>query len=90
MLYAVLGAVAQFERDVLRERTAAGMKAAKERAGLTSAALERCRVHVLPKAQRRMLAGKSHVETWHVETARIRTGKRPWTRTAWPTPSRQS
>jgi DNA invertase Pin-like site-specific DNA recombinase len=31
MLYAVLGAVAQFERDVLRERTVAGMKAAKSR-----------------------------------------------------------
>jgi len=28
MLYAVLGAVAQFERDVLRERTVAGMRAA--------------------------------------------------------------
>lgn len=31
MLYAVLGAVAQFERDVLRERTIAGMRAAKSR-----------------------------------------------------------
>lgn len=31
MLYAVLGAVAQFERDVLRERTVAGMQAAKKR-----------------------------------------------------------
>ncbi|MGP6158602.1 MAG: recombinase family protein [Vulcanimicrobiaceae bacterium] len=31
MLYAVLGAVAQFERDVLRERTVAGMRAAKRR-----------------------------------------------------------
>jgi DNA invertase Pin-like site-specific DNA recombinase len=31
MLYAVLGAVAQFERDVLRERTIAGMRAAKNR-----------------------------------------------------------
>jgi len=31
MLYAVLSAVAQFERDVLRERTVAGMRAAKER-----------------------------------------------------------
>jgi DNA invertase Pin-like site-specific DNA recombinase len=31
MLYAVLGAVAQFERDVLRERTVAGMQAAKRR-----------------------------------------------------------
>jgi DNA invertase Pin-like site-specific DNA recombinase len=31
MLYAVLGAVAQFERDVLRERTIAGMRAAKKR-----------------------------------------------------------
>jgi DNA invertase Pin-like site-specific DNA recombinase len=31
MLYAVLGAVAQFERDVLRERTLAGMRAAKNR-----------------------------------------------------------
>jgi len=31
MLYAVLGAVAQFERDVLRERTVAGMCAAKNR-----------------------------------------------------------
>lgn len=31
MLYAVLGAVAQFERDVLRERTVAGMRAAKNR-----------------------------------------------------------
>lgn len=29
MLYAVLGAVAQFERDVLRERTVAGLAAAK-------------------------------------------------------------
>jgi len=28
---AVLGAVAQFERDVLRERTVAGMRAAKRR-----------------------------------------------------------
>ncbi len=31
MLHAVLGAVAQFERDVLRERTVAGMRAAKTR-----------------------------------------------------------
>jgi DNA invertase Pin-like site-specific DNA recombinase len=31
MLYAVLGAVAQFESDVLRERTVAGMRAAKRR-----------------------------------------------------------
>ena len=31
MLYAVLGAVAQFERDVMRERTVAGMRAAKKR-----------------------------------------------------------
>lgn len=31
MLYAVLGAVAQFERDVLRERTVAGMRAAQRR-----------------------------------------------------------
>ncbi len=31
MFYAVLGAVAQFERDVLRERTIAGMRAAKSR-----------------------------------------------------------
>jgi len=29
MFYAVLGAVAQFERDVLRERTIAGVRAAK-------------------------------------------------------------
>jgi len=31
MLYAVLGAVAQFERDVLRERTTAGLSAARRR-----------------------------------------------------------
>jgi DNA invertase Pin-like site-specific DNA recombinase len=31
MLYAVLGAVAQFERDVIRERTVAGLVAAKDR-----------------------------------------------------------
>ncbi|MGH7727367.1 MAG: recombinase family protein [Vulcanimicrobiaceae bacterium] len=31
MLYAVLGAVAQFERDVLRGRTVAGLAAAKRR-----------------------------------------------------------
>ena len=31
MLYAILGAVAQFERDVLRERTVAGIRAAKAR-----------------------------------------------------------
>lgn len=31
MLYAVLGAVAQFERDVLRERTVAGLSVAKRR-----------------------------------------------------------
>jgi DNA invertase Pin-like site-specific DNA recombinase len=31
MLYAELGAVAQFERDVLREGTVAGMRAAKKR-----------------------------------------------------------
>ena len=31
MLDAVLGAVAQFDRDVLRERTVAGMLAAKRR-----------------------------------------------------------
>ncbi len=31
MLYAVLGAVAHFERDVLREGTVAGMRAAKKR-----------------------------------------------------------
>ncbi len=31
MLYAVLGAVAQFERDVIRERTVSGLVAAKRR-----------------------------------------------------------
>lgn len=31
MLYAVLGAVAQFEHDVLRERTVAGLATAKRR-----------------------------------------------------------
>jgi DNA invertase Pin-like site-specific DNA recombinase len=31
MLYSVLGALAQFERDILRERTVAGMRAAKKR-----------------------------------------------------------
>jgi len=31
MLYAVLGAVAQFERNVLRESTVTGMRAAKKR-----------------------------------------------------------
>jgi len=31
MLYSVLGAVAQFERDVLRERTVAGIRAAQAR-----------------------------------------------------------
>jgi DNA invertase Pin-like site-specific DNA recombinase len=31
MLYAILGAVAQFERDVLSERTVAGMRAAQSR-----------------------------------------------------------
>jgi DNA invertase Pin-like site-specific DNA recombinase len=31
LLYAVLGAVAQFERDVIRERTIAGMRAARNR-----------------------------------------------------------
>lgn len=31
MLYTILGAVAQFERDVLRERTVAGMRAAQSR-----------------------------------------------------------
>ena len=31
MLYAVLGAVAQFERDALRERTIAGIRAARVR-----------------------------------------------------------
>jgi len=31
MLYAVLGAVAQFERDVMRERTVAGLQAARAR-----------------------------------------------------------
>ena len=31
MLYAVLGAVAQFERDVIRERTMAGLASAKRR-----------------------------------------------------------
>jgi len=31
MLYSVLGGVAQFEADVLRERTVAGMRAAKRR-----------------------------------------------------------
>ncbi len=31
MLYAILGVVAQFERDVLRERTVAGIRAAKAR-----------------------------------------------------------
>ena len=31
LLYAVLGAVAQFERDVIRERTVAGLAAAKRR-----------------------------------------------------------
>lgn len=31
MLYTILGVVAQFERDVLRERTVAGMRAAQSR-----------------------------------------------------------
>jgi hypothetical protein len=42
------GPVAQFERDVLRERTVAGMKAAKKR-GIHVGRLGRSRVHVLPE-----------------------------------------
>ena len=37
MLYAVLGAVAQFEGDVLREGTVAGMRAAKSAASTSVA-----------------------------------------------------
>jgi DNA invertase Pin-like site-specific DNA recombinase len=62
MLYAVLGAVAQFERDVLRERTVAGMKAAKKRGTHVGRprALSGSR---LAEAQRMLAAGKSQVET---------------------------
>jgi DNA invertase Pin-like site-specific DNA recombinase len=50
MLYAVLGAVAQFERDVIRERTKAGLAAARRRGerlgrprALTPAQIRECR-----------------------------------------------
>ena len=37
LLYHVLGAVAEFEREVIKERTVAGMKAAKKRDARRSA-----------------------------------------------------
>jgi DNA invertase Pin-like site-specific DNA recombinase len=61
LLYHVLGAVAEFEREVIKERTVAGMKAAKKRGAHVG------RPNVLAGSRleeaRRMLAeGKSQVE----------------------------
>jgi len=58
MLYAVLGAVAQFERDVLRERTVAGMRAAKSRAS-TSAVRWRSNPHKCARRARCSRAAKA-------------------------------
>jgi DNA invertase Pin-like site-specific DNA recombinase len=59
-LYSVLGAVAQFERDVLRERTVAGLAAAKSRASVSGV-----RSHSRPRrfAKRRRCSLAERVRT---------------------------
>jgi len=62
LLYHVLGAVAEFEREVIKERTVAGMKAAKKR-GTHVGRPKALAGSRLAEAGRMLAAGKSQVET---------------------------
>ena len=62
LLYHVLGAVAEFEREVIKERTVAGMKAAKKR-GTHVGRPKALAGSRLAEAGRMLAAGKSQIET---------------------------
>jgi DNA invertase Pin-like site-specific DNA recombinase len=62
LLYHVLGAVAEFEREVIKERTVAGMQAAKKR-GTHVGRPKALAGSRLAEAGRMLAAGKSQVET---------------------------
>ena len=62
LLYHVLGAVAEFERGVIKERTVAGMKAAKKR-GTHVGRPQALVGSRLAEAGRMLAAGKSQIET---------------------------
>ena len=62
LLYHVLGAVAEFEREVIKERTVAGMKAAKKR-GTHVGRPQALVGSRLAEAGRMLAAGKSQIET---------------------------
>jgi DNA invertase Pin-like site-specific DNA recombinase len=62
LLYYVLGAVAEFEREVIKERTVAGMKAAKKR-GTHVGRPQALVGSRLAEAGRMLAAGKSQIET---------------------------
>jgi DNA invertase Pin-like site-specific DNA recombinase len=62
LLYHVLGAVAEFEREVIKERTVAGMKAAKKR-GTHVGRPKALAGSRLAEAGRMLAAGKSQTET---------------------------
>lgn len=61
LLYHVLGAVAEFEREVIKERTLAGMKAAKKR-GTHVGRPRALRGERLDEARRMLDAGKTQTE----------------------------
>jgi len=65
LLYAVLAAVAEFERELTIERTVAGMKAAKDR-GKHVGRPRRLAGTRLAEALRMLEAGKSQAETAHL------------------------
>ena len=62
LLYHVLGAVAEFEREVIKERTVAGMKAAKKR-GTHVGRPQALVGSRLAEGGRMLAAGKSQIET---------------------------
>jgi DNA invertase Pin-like site-specific DNA recombinase len=62
LLYHVLGAVAEFEREVIKERTVAGMKAARKR-GTHVGRPKALAGSRLAEAGRMLAAGKSQIET---------------------------
>ena len=62
LLYHVLGAVAEFEREVIKERTIAGMKAARKR-GTHVGRPKALAGSRLAEAGRMLAAGKSQIET---------------------------
>jgi DNA invertase Pin-like site-specific DNA recombinase len=70
-LYHVLGAVAEFEREVIKERTVAGMKAAKKR-GTHVGRPQALVGSRLAEAGRMLAAGKSQIETARILRCRGR------------------